>query len=677
MQFVYPTFLWALLALAIPIVIHLFYFRRFKRVYFTNVRFLKEIKDESSARRKLRNLLVLLMRCLAVALLVFAFAQPFLPANDAEVNVGEKAVSVFVDNSFSMGALSADVPLLEQAKTRARDLVGAYGAEDRFQILTNDFEGRHQRLLSQEDALALIDEIEPTPAVRNLTGVLQRQKQALATGGTDREFAYLISDFQRNITDLTATLDTTLEINLVPLQSVQERNVAIDTAWFEAPVQVLNQTNPLVVRVHNYGNEDAENIRLAIRRDGQSQPVGTLTVPAGRTVTDTVNLTLLRTGWHLVSLELTDFPVQFDDTYHLAFEVAERIRVLTVDGGNANAFLQRALTNFPNFDAERRAARELNYAALPDYQLVILDELPDVSSGLATALTDFMEAGGNVLIFPAANANATSYNAFLSRNRANELRNYQQQERGIGRVNTQEFVFSDVFENRSSNLRLPTTQGNFALTRFSDRGEETLLTYRDGTTALAKFRTGDGNLYLSAAPLDEAVNNLVRSGEIFVPLLYKSALSGGRARRIAYTIGRDDLLQSRARTRSNETVYRMKGDGEEFIPEQRTVGARVYLSVNDAVKRAGFYDLFLDPAQSLETYAFNYDRRESDLAVLSVDDLRDRVGERINILDTRGDASFALAVAERSQGTRYWRLCLLLALGFLLAEALLLRFWRV
>ena len=677
MQFVHPNFLWALLALAIPIIIHLFYFRRFKKVYFTNVRFLQEIKDESSARRKLRNLLVLLMRCLAVAFLVFAFAQPFLPANDAEVNVGQKAVSVFVDNSFSMGALSEDVPLLEKAKTRARDIVTAYGVEDRFQILTNDFEGRHQRLLSQEDALALIDEVEPTPAVRNLTSVLQRQEQALATGGTDNEYAYLISDFQRNITDLTTELDTTLEINLVPLQSVQERNVAIDTAWFEAPAQVLNQTNPLVVRVRNYGNEDADNIRLAIRRDGQSQPVGTLNVPAGRTVTDTVNLTLLRTGWHLVSLELTDFPVQFDDTYHLAFEVADRIRVLTVDNGGANQFLQRALTNFPNFDAERRAARELNYAALPDYQLVILDELPEVSSGLATALTDFMEAGGNVLVFPAANANAETYNAFLRRNRANELRNYQTQERGIGTVNTQEFVFSDVFENRSANLRLPTTQGNFALTRFSDRGEETLLTYRDGTTALAKFRTGDGNLYLSAAPLDEDVNNLVRSGEIFVPLLYKSALSGGRARRIAYTIGRDELLQSTARTRTGETVYRMKGDGEEFIPEQRTVGARVYLTVNDAVKRAGFYDLFLDPAQSLETYAFNFDRRESDLSVLSVDDLRERVGERINIIDSRGDAGFALAVAEQSQGTRYWRLCLILALVFLLVEAVLLRFWRV
>ena len=119
MQFVHPAFLWALAALAIPIIIHLFYFRRFKKVYFTNVRFLKEVKEETSARRRLRNLLVLLARLLALAALVLAFAQPFIP-QDTEVKKGTKAVSIYVDNSFSMNALSQDVPLLEKAKQNVK-----------------------------------------------------------------------------------------------------------------------------------------------------------------------------------------------------------------------------------------------------------------------------------------------------------------------------------------------------------------------------------------------------------------------------------------------------------------------------------------------------------------------------------------------------------------------------
>ena len=147
MQFVYPAFLFALAAIAIPIIIHLFHFRRFKKVYFTNVKFLKEVKDETSQRSKIKNLLILLCRCLAVFFLVMAFAQPFIPQKGAEFKAGQKAISLFVDNSFSMSSLSQDVPLLDKAKQRATEIVSAYEVEDEFQILTNDFEGRHLLLL--------------------------------------------------------------------------------------------------------------------------------------------------------------------------------------------------------------------------------------------------------------------------------------------------------------------------------------------------------------------------------------------------------------------------------------------------------------------------------------------------------------------------------------------------
>ncbi|NNE29623.1 MAG: hypothetical protein HKN16_08295, partial [Saprospiraceae bacterium] len=125
MQFLFPGFLFALFALAIPVLIHLFYFRRFKKVYFTNVKFLKEVKEETNSRRRLRNFLILLSRLFAFAFIIFAFAQPFLPL-DQEVQKGKKAVSVFVDNSFSMNALSEDVPLINQAKQKAREIVQGF-----------------------------------------------------------------------------------------------------------------------------------------------------------------------------------------------------------------------------------------------------------------------------------------------------------------------------------------------------------------------------------------------------------------------------------------------------------------------------------------------------------------------------------------------------------------------
>ena len=677
MQFLFPGFLLALLALAIPIIIHLFYFRRFKKVYFTNVKFLKEVKEETSARQKLRNLLVLLMRCLALAFLVLAFAQPFIPFDD-EVKKGEKAVSVFVDNSFSMSALSQDVPLLEMAKQRARDVVNAHAVDDRFQIITNDFEGRHQRLVSKEDALTLVDEIKVTPAVRALTKVLTRQKQVLQNSNAANQSSYLISDFQSNITDLSDYADSTIDLTLIPLQSVQEKNIAIDSAWFDAPVQMINQTNALVVKVRNFSDNDVENVRLGISYEGQEKPVGTLTIPANSAITDTVNITILRTGWHEATLSITDYPIQFDDKYYFTFNVAEDINILTINELSPNVFLESAFGGMANFKVTSQQSKSLDYSKFPDYQMIVLNELAAVSSGLAFELKQYVENGGNLLVFPTANANIGSYNSFLKSFPANELQQFSEGERFVGQINTEEFVFNDVFENRSANLKLPVTQGNFSLTNFGSRGEERLMTYRDGSAALSKYALGQGHLYFSSAPLKEDLNNLVRSGEIFIPMLYKMAISSAKEAQIAYTIGKDETIITDNRAiGAGETVYKLQGAAEEFIPEQRTVSSKVFLGVHDRVKEAGFYELFLNPEEVLDKYAFNFDRKESALAYLSIEDLTKKVGANASIIGNTAAASITTEVSDRSRGVILWRWCIILALLFLGLEVLILRFWKV
>ncbi|RMG87100.1 MAG: hypothetical protein D6714_03015 [Bacteroidetes bacterium] len=676
MQFTYPTFLFALAVLAIPIIIHLFYFRRFKRVYFTNVRFLKEVKEETSARRRLRNLLVLLMRCLALAFLVFAFAQPFIPKG-TDVKTGEKSVSVYVDNSFSMSSLSQDVPLLEQAKRRAAEIISAHSVEDRFQVLTNDFEGRHQRLVGKEDAMSLVEEIKISPAVKDLSKVLARQKQTLESGSAENKIAYLISDFQKNITNLDNWQDTTLQVNLVPLQSVQEKNVAIDSVWFEAPVQMVNQTNLLRVKVRNLSDEPAENIRLSIRYDDQTKPVGTLDIPALSSVVDTVPITILRTGWHEAWLGITDYPVQFDDKYFFSFYVDEKVNVLIINDLSPNKYLESALKSIPYFEVTNQRSNNLDYSGFVNYEMIVVNELPDISSGLAFELQKFVENGGNLLVFPAPTANLAAYKSFLAGFPANELVRFDETPRQVSDVNTDEFIFHDVFENKSANLKLPSTKGNFILTQYASRGEERLLTYRDGNAFVSKYVVGQGNLYLCAAPLDLRYNNLVQNGEIFIPMLYKMAISASRETRIAYTIGRDETIVADNHLDASELVYKLKGPAEEFIPEQRIVGAKVYLGVHNQIREAGFYKLFLDPEKILAEFAFNYDRTESDLDHFNADDLAKIAGDRMSIISLNKAASFETAIEERSQGIVLWRWCLILALLFLLGEVLILRFWKV
>ncbi len=676
MQFLYPTFLYALAALAIPIIIHLFYFRRFKKVYFTNVKFLKEVKEETSARRKLRNLLVLMMRLLAIAALVMAFAQPFIP-QDAEVQKGEKAVSVFVDNSFSMSALSEDVPLLEKAKQRARQIVSAYEVEDRFQILTNDFEGRHQRLVSKEDALSLIDELKISPAVKNLSRVATRQQQALNQSTTDNQAAYIISDFQKNITDLSEYRDTSIDINLIPLQAVQEKNIAIDSAWFDAPVQTINQTNPLLVKIRNYSNEDVENVRLSVGLDGQEKPEGSLKIPAGGSVIDTVNITILRTGWHEAKLTITDYPIQFDDSYYFSFNVAEKIDILVINENTPNKFLDAAFRGIGYFDLTNQPARNLEYSKFPDYQLIILNDVINISSGMSSELSQYVFNGGNVLVFPAQNANIDSYKNFLQTFPANQLEAFDKQDRTVSTLNFEEFIFKDVFEKRSPNMKLPVTQGNFKISNFSSRSEERLMRYRDGSSFLGKYESGQGNLYLCSAPLNTDFNDLVRNADIFIPMLYKMAISSSKDRKIAYVIGDEELLQADAQTANNEMVYKLKGKAEEFIPEQKVVASKVILGINNQISEAGYYNLFLNKDEILDKFAFNFNRQESNLAYFSLADLKSQLtNAKMAIIEANNNTDITQTIGERSRGVVLWRWCVILALIFLALEVLLLRLWK-
>ena len=677
MQFLYPTFLFALAALAIPIIIHLFYFRRFKRVYFTNVRFLKSVKEETSARSRLRNLLVLLMRCLALAFLVFAFAQPFIPL-DVKVKTGQKTVGIFVDNSFSMNAESEEVPLLELAKRRALEIVEAYSEEDEFQLLTNDLEGRHQRLVSKEDMLTFIQEIETSPVVRPLSQILVRQEQVLNQGAGKNKVSYLISDFQRNICDLEIYQDSTTELNLVPLQSVQANNISIDSIWFEAPVQMVNQTNRLLVKVDNLTDNDADNIRLTLNYGGQVKPMGSLEVPAKGYIVDTVPITILQTGWQKASVQITDFPIRFDDTSFFAFNVAQEIKVLSINEGAPNRFLNAAFNGIQFFNISNQPLSGLDYSGIPNHQLVVMAEPVAISSGLSFELKQYVENGGNVLFFPRANQDPGVYNNFLANIGAGRLGAYSATARNVGRMNTEEFVFQDVYENSSANLKLPASQGNYPLSSGSNLPVEPLLTYRDGGLFLAKYSLGSGNFYLCTAPLNDEVNDLVRNAEIFIPMVYKMALSSRKNQNIAYTIGKDEVIQSDNFNREGaESVFKLQNKFTEFIPEQRTIGNQVILGVNNQIKSAGYYDLYLEEGEALNTYAFNYDRQESDLEYFNTDDLATLVDDRFNIIDASARANFTELVGDRSQGILLWKWCIILALVFLLIESLLLRFWKM
>lgn len=149
MQFLFPSFLWALTALSVPIAIHLFNFRRTKRIYFSNVSFLKNIETQTNSFRKLKHWLILAARLLFLLFLIIAFAQPFIPAkNNSNTSLNRQGGlnSLYLDNSLSMQNTSENKQYLDLAIAKMDELLTLFKQSPSIQLITNDFSEKSNRL---------------------------------------------------------------------------------------------------------------------------------------------------------------------------------------------------------------------------------------------------------------------------------------------------------------------------------------------------------------------------------------------------------------------------------------------------------------------------------------------------------------------------------------------------
>jgi len=676
MSFLFPTFLWALVAaIAIPVIIHLFQFRRFKKVWFTNVRMLKEVKEERANRTKIKYWLVLASRILALSLLVFAFAQPFIPkSDDQKVVQGDKHISVYLDNSFSMDARLNDVSLFEKGRAKAREIVAAYGPNDRFQIITNDFEGKHQRLLNKEEFVGYLDELKISPNVQNLSNVIERQKQLLEQEEAAEKSIFLLSDFQENLFDFSN--DTSYRFYMVPLQASNQQNLFIDSVWFESPVQILNKTSKLLVKLKNAGDSKVENARMTLKLNGQVKALKDINLLARAEKIDTINFSTTQAGWNKAELHITDYPISFDDTYYFTFNIDEEIKILTIHQNKVNKGINALFTESELMTIDNQAVNNINYANFPTYRLIILDDLDKISSGLAAELIKFLADGGSLSIFPSKNADLSTYNAFFNQISANTFTAKSTENRSINKINLNQEVFKGVFDRLDRNLDLPTAQQSFESSNYTGTNAEKLLRFVDGSAAVTAYRYKQGKVYVSNLPLNADASNMA-SHSIFVPMLHKMALVGGDSKTMAFTIGKDNLIEVPFKEKlAAESVVKLKSENEEFIPGQKATGSQLVLSLNNMLKKDGLYALQSDENTQHAHLGFNYDRKESLMDYMFIDDLKNKLKDKnIQFLE-KIESDFAKLVGELDKGIVLWKWCLIGALLFLLIEMLLLRFWR-
>lgn len=671
MQFLYPSFLWALTLLAIPVIIHLFHFKRFKKVYFSNVAFLQSLKEETAARSKIKQWLILLFRLLAIAALVVAFAQPFIPFGE-KISQGRNAVSIYVDNSFSMDANTTALSLLEVGKQKAREVLEAFDENDRFQIITNDLEGRHSRLVDRTTADLWIDEIEPTAVVPGIDRIIARQLETLNSEQGNNEQLFMISDFQKSSISSLPPLDSNVQVSLVKLFPEAANNVAIDSVWVDAPRVVEGQGVTFYIQAHNYGSEPVSSVRVAFTEGTAEKPIATVSLAPQEAKILEFTYQAAEPGWQTGYFSITDYPVQFDDTYYMAFEVVSTLKVLGIGADRQSAQIEEIIQRVDRFDATFMEDKNLEVAQLANQQLIVLEDLHHLSTGLVYELGKYLEKGGNVLYFPSPAATVDDWNRMAELVEGWEgVSVWEEQPREMFALNFESSLFEGVYNNEAADLQLPHTLGNFRINH--TLGEE-LITYRDGSAALVGFEVGLGKLYVSAAPLSDQWSNLGQVSEILVPMLYKMAVEQPNSRPIAVTIGSGDLLVEE-HLGEGAPLYKINGVESSFIPGQRILNGKIVMELSNMSMKAGLYGLAQGDEPLPTRYAFNFNRRESDLSAMEGEELA-RQFPGATILQGLTNAPISSLVSDQTMGISLWKWFLIFAFLFLLGEILIIRFFR-
>ena len=685
-----PEILWGLVALAIPIALHLLQLRRFRRVAFSNVSFLKDVQKETQSRHRLRNLLILLARLLAFACLIVAFADPMLVPEDASDVSARQSVSVYLDTSPSMMASGEVGSLLQEAKQKASALVEAFDETAQFHVFASDFDGQDQRFVTQTEALERIAGAAPSSSSPSLASVIQRAEDQLQRAASSRAQAFWVTDLQRSSHDVNQTTapDTSARWHVLPLRANEVPNMWVDSLWFDAPIALADQPAALYVRIAHDANEGVGALPLTLQIDGVTEAIGSFNVVPGLPTDTVLRFTHGAPGNHAVQVKLSDAPVQFDDAYHLGYRVEPSVDVFhwseRHDGiHRTSSLVDQAFASASPLLSVTRASSLPSTQNLVGFDVLVANGIQRPSAGECAQIARFREAGGTVLLIP--DSSGLGMSPLLEAMNMGETQGWVLGEGQVASVQWSHPLFQGVFRNVPQNVDWPTYD---RLLRRRPRNDESVLATADnGMPFLSKLDGGTerGETFVLHAPLE--TGNFTRHG-LFVPTLLRIAESSRATQSAQLTLGSDqtlllplrlDTLQSRASSIDWSIQALAPGQTDkQWVPEVRTTPGGTKLGWGNSLEEPGLYAVNQD-GNTVAVFGLNHDRKESDLTCWTADEWTTAVGRQgwpdIEVWSQPAEGVAAL-VQQNIAGRRlawYFVMGALLALAL---ETLFLRKWN-
>lgn len=642
MHFINPYYLFGLFAIAIPIIIHLFNFRRFKKVYFTNVKFLKEVEISTKKQNKLRNRIILLTRILSIIFLVLLFAQPYFPNNeDKLVEKGQNAVVVIVDNSFSMQNQGKQGRLLDEAKQNAKEIVEQYNSNDVFLLQTMDMEGRHQQFVNKDKFVELLNQVEISPSSKFNSKLIKRGYDLLNTKHGFNKRLFFVSDLQSSGFDYpNFPKDSTIKTLLVPLKANNIDNLFVDSLSFADPIFQVGQNIVLNVRTVNKSEKKAEKVAVKLFLNNKQHSVSSVDIDKNQSQIVKLNFTLEEHGIQHGRVSIIDNPIIFDDDFFFTLQTSPKLEILSINSNNSNPYISRLFSNNNEIGINNMNEKNIDFNDFDKYSFIILNELSEFSTGLVSEISRFREQDGDILIIPSSNLNLESFQKGMQSLGIPYFSELVSKPNKVSIINHHNKLYKGVFSQMLDNIEMPNTKEYYKLSSSTQTSRESLMKFQNQDDFLLVSQKNSSKAYVFATNLNEENTDFVKQS-LFVPTIWNMALFS-QVVPLPYFFLEDevqiDISKLKDVNRLNVAEIVSSDKSFSFIPELRKTNRIKSLLIHNQTNKAGNYNIEQE-GEVFGGLSLNYSRMESDLSFLTpnnvVSELKKHSLENYNVIDTQ------------------------------------------
>ena len=648
MYFKYPGIFYFLIVLVIPIIIHLFNLQNFKRVAFTNVQFLKRVKLESRKSSKIKKLIILTLRLISFLALLFTFSQPYY--SDKKINENTHNF-IYLDNSMSLNTNEENGNKLNIA---VQEIIQFAPKKATYSLLTND---EFLSNISKEEMNIYLKNINFSTKKIYFGDKIKTLESKIINKTNNVSKIILISDFQQFIKKNNYKFtNVNTPFYVINPDLKKKNNISVDSVFIKTNDR---KGNSISVVIKNQGKEK-KDIPIALYNDTNLLNKQSFSVKKDRTKTIEFPITNLDRLKGKIEITYNDVFL-FDNIFYFTLDTPKKTSVLTI--GQNSTFLSRIFTK-DDFLLTSTSADQINYNLIPSQQLIILNQLQNISDILNNSLQQFIKGGGHLLIIPNKNIKISSYNSFLKTFNKGFIRKNNSDTLKITDINFEHPIFNNVFSKKVTNFQYPFVS-QFYNHNFSG---PTILSFQNNSSFLKEINNSFSKIYFFSSSLDKKSTNFFNS-PLIVPILFNIAKQSLEIDKPYYILQEENMIEINKKINKNQLI-KISNSKNSFIPQQKTSSNKISLYTNKEPIEKGFYTISLEK-DTLKTIAFNISPKESLLSFQNLSNIQNK-----NILAYDSIKELFTEINEKNKVQWLWRLFLAIAIVSLLLEILILKFFK-